>query len=72
MWYRCTTACSLTVRRSQALSAVDRRRANGVNAGFRRSHAGHRCCRVHKAITQRHLRCIGDPSKTTDTRMVHQ
>jgi hypothetical protein len=54
--------------RRAALSTVG---APRVNAGFRRTHAGHNRCRA-RAITQRHLRCIGDPSTITDTRMVHQ
>ncbi|MGP4055475.1 hypothetical protein ACTWP6_26915, partial [Mycobacterium sp. 4D054] len=40
--------------------------------GLRRTHAGHRMCRASRAIDQRHLGCIGNPSKITDTRMVHQ
>jgi hypothetical protein len=71
----CGTGARLLVRslfgarRRSALSTVGVPR---VNAGLRRTHSGHNRCRASRAITQRHLRCIGDPLKITDTRMVHQ
>lgn len=56
-------------RRRLAPSTVGVPRAN---AGFRRTHVGHNCCRASRAITQRHPRCISDPFKITAPRMVHQ
>ncbi|EFD47518.1 predicted protein [Mycobacterium tuberculosis T17] len=56
-------------RRRSVLSTVG---ASGATAGLRRTHRGHHGCRASRAITQRRLGCIGNPSKVTDTRMVHQ
>ncbi|MFC9838509.1 hypothetical protein ACFVKB_32550, partial [Rhodococcus sp. NPDC127530] len=52
-----------------ALSTVGAARAT---AGSCRTHAGHRSRQASRAVTRRHLGCIGSPSETTDTRMVHQ
>ena len=67
MWCRGTTAGSLTVRRSQALSPVDGRRAPGEPPGLAELMLDIRLRRASRAMTQRHLGCIGDPSKITDT-----
>jgi len=56
-------------RRRSALSTVGTSR---VTAGPRRSHAGRPTRQASRAMTQRHLGCIGNPSTITDQRMVHQ
>jgi hypothetical protein len=43
-----------------------------VTAGPRRSHDGRQTRQASRAVTQRHLGCIGNPSKITDQRMVHR
>ena len=52
-----------------ALSTVGTSR---VTARARRSHAGRQERQASRAMTWRHHGCISDPSKITDTRMVHQ
>jgi hypothetical protein len=56
-------------QRRSALSTVGTPRAS---AGPRRTHAGHRTCQASRAMTRRHLGCITDRFKISDTRMVHQ
>jgi hypothetical protein len=52
-----------------ALSTVGTSR---VTARPRRTHAGRQERQASRAMTWRHHGCISDPSKITDTRMVHQ
>ena len=70
-WCRGTTAGSLTVRRSTALSPVDGRHTPG-NRRVPQYSCWTSKRQASRAVTRRHLGCIGDPSKITDTRMVHQ
>ena len=68
---RGAAAGSLTVRRSEALSPVDGRHTPGNRRVPQNSSwTSQRPALV--AITRRHLGCIGNPSKITDTKMVHQ
>src|SRR5674536_47167 len=69
---RCQDAAagSLTVRRSVALSPVDGRRVLGNRrVSHNSSWTSER--QASRAMTRRHLGCIGSPS-TTDTTRVHQ
>ena len=68
---RGVTAGSLTVRRSVALSPVDGRHTPGDRRVSRNS-SWTSMRQALVAMTRRHLGCIGNPSKITDTRMVHQ
>jgi hypothetical protein len=56
-------------RRRSSLSTV---RTPRVTAGSRRSHNGRQTRQASRAVTQRHLGCIGNPSKITDQRTVHR
>ena len=69
--YQNVTAASLTDRRSSAHSPVDGRHALGT-AGPRKTHAGRQQRQASRAMARQHLGCIGNPSKITDLRMVHQ
>ena len=71
MQCRDATAGSLTVRRSMALSPVDGRHVLGNRRASQIS-SGRQARQASRAMTWRHHGCIGDPSKITDTRMVHQ
>jgi hypothetical protein len=53
-------------------SALSTVRTSRVTTRPRRSHAGHRPRQASRAMTWRHLGRISNPSKITDTRMVHQ
>jgi hypothetical protein len=68
---RGVTAGSLTVRRSTALSPVDGHHTPGNRRAPQNSSWTSKR-QASRAMTRRHLRCIGDPSKITDTTMVHQ
>jgi len=70
---RCRDAAagSLTDRRSVAFSPVDGRHVPGTR-WIPQNSSWTSTASSEQAITQRHLGCIGDPSKITDTRMVHQ
>jgi len=70
-WCRGAAAASLTVRRSAAHSPVDGRHAPGT-AKPRITHDGRQQRQASRAVAWRHLGCISGPSRTTDTRMVHQ
>lgn len=43
-----------------------------TNAQSRRTHARHNFCRASRTVSQRHLGCIGDRSKITDTSVTYQ
>jgi hypothetical protein len=68
---RDAAACSLTDRRSEALSPADGRHAR-VTARPRRTHSGRLERQASRAMAWRHRGCISDPSKITNIRMVHQ
>jgi tetratricopeptide (TPR) repeat protein len=68
---RDAAAASLTDRRSAAHSPVGGRHAPGTTRP-RITHDGRQKRQASRAVAWRHLGCISDPSRTTDTRMVHQ
>lgn len=64
-------ASPLTDRRSSAHSPVDGRHAPGDHRVPQIS-CWTSLCQASRAVTRWRLGCISDPSKITDTRMVHQ
>lgn len=69
--YQGVAAASLIDRRSMARTPVDGPHTPGT-VGSRRTYSGRQARQASRAVTRRHLGCIGDLSNTADESMVHQ
>ena len=67
---RGVNTCVLTVRRSNLDAQPCRRSPHPGNRRVPRILEVDIACRATKAVTRRHLGCIGDPSEAADTDIV--